>query len=216
MSTIKDIAKIAGVNVSTVSRALSGSSEVGEETRKRVEQIAKELLYLPNYSARALAGKGTRLIGMIVPEISSNYYAQIVNNVENELNDKGYTLIVGTTGFETKKEVENLEMFIGRKVDGIIFAGMVGSEAGEYLEKLNKKVNIPVVFFEPISKTPKQDSILIDGAFGIKLAVSYLVELGHKSIGFIGEELSSGLDFPPSKKMKDYGIQVDERLVKSG
>lgn len=222
MATIKDIAKIAGVNVSSVSRALSGSSEVGEETRARIVKIANELGYTPNYSARALVGKGTSLIGMLVPEISSNYYAKIVNAVENELNDRGYTLIIGTTDFRADKEAEKFEMFIGRKVDGIILAGITDIDGVRHIAAKSEKAAIPVIFLEPVRETRGkdcilQDCILMDMDCGIRLAVEHLVKLGHKTIGFIGENLSSRFRLPIFRRITgEMGIKLDEKFVKSG
>ena len=215
MVSIKDIAKIAGINVSSVSRALSGSSEVGEETRKRVEAIAKELGYTPNYSARALVGKSTRLIGVIVPEINSNYYTQIVNCIENKLNEKGYNLLIGITGFKSEKEVQNLDTFIGRKVDGVVITSAIGDIDKVAADK--KSRNLPVVFLEPIKQINRLDCIYIDGNYGVKLAVKHLFDLGHKSVGFIGEDLSTRYRLNAFKKsMEDFGIPFNEKYMRSG
>jgi LacI family transcriptional regulator len=217
MATIKDIAKIAGVNVSSVSRALSGSSEVSEETRVRIAKIAGELGYTPNYSARALVGKGTRLIGMVVPEISSNYYAKIVNSVENELNEKGYTLIIGTTDFKAEKETEKFNMFLGRKVEGVILAGITDIDGARHTAEKAGKAGIPVIFLDPVGETPGNDCILIDGSLGMRLAVEHLARLGHKSSGFIGEDISSKYRLPVFRRIaEELGIQLEERFIKSG
>ena len=217
MSTIKDIARIAGVNVSTVSRALSGSKGVGEETREKILVIANELGYTPDFSARAMVGKGTRLIGVIVPEISSNYYAQIVNCIENELTALDYSVIIGVTSFDARKEIRCVETLINRKVDGIIFSGMMNSETEVYIQKTDKCKKINFVFLEPFQRINKYDCILIDGDIGIDDAIKHLANLGHREIGFIGEELSSRYRLEPFKKaLLKNGLQYNNCYAKSG
>lgn len=217
MATIKDIAKVAGVNVSTVSRALNGSSEVGEDTRKKIEAIAKELGYTPDYSAKAMVGKGTRLVGMIVPEISSNYYAGLVNQVERELNGRGYTLIIAATDFNEHRELQSLETFQSRRVDGILFSSNISPVSEAFFGKQGRKAGAPVVFLEPLEDIRSQDSVFIDGYYGIELAVTHLRSLGHESIGFVGEELSSRYRLPAFRKaMETCGLPCRDRFILSG
>jgi LacI family transcriptional regulator len=226
MSTIEEIAKIAGVSASTVSRALANSKKISETTRTKIEKIASELNYTPNLSARALTGKGTKLIGLIVPEITSNYYAQIVNQVESELYANGYALIIGTTGFNAKKGIRNLEVFIGRAVDGIIYADEVNiddvnvdevkDKIRGYFEKDNEKDNIPIVFIGTIGENTGHECIMVDDSYGISLLINYLAGLGHKSIGFIGEKLSKRARLPPFQKALDHlGLPYNEKFVKT-
>ena len=217
MATIKDIARIAGVNVSTVSRALSGMNGVGDATREKLMKIARELGYSPDFSARALVGKSTKLIGVIVPEISSNYYSQIVEQIENGLDSYGYSIIIETSAFDEQKEVRCIEMLIGRKVDGIIFAGITSDAGLEYIEKKIGKTDIPVVFLEPVKEIGDHDCIIIDGEDGVKKAIGHFANSGHKSIGFIGEDLSSRFRLPVFKKaLKEFGIPCNDKHIKSG
>ncbi|WP_165452812.1 LacI family DNA-binding transcriptional regulator [Paenibacillus thalictri] len=226
MSTIEEIAKIAGVSASTVSRALANNKKISEKTIKRIEKIANELNYTPNLSARALTGKGTKLIGLIVPEITSNYYAQIINRVESELYAKGYALIIGTTGFNADKGIRNLEVFIGRAVDGIIYADEINfdevnvAEVKEKIkslvEKNNEKNNLPIVFLGFAGENTGHECITVDDEYGISLLVSHLVGLGHKSIGFIGEKLSKKARLPPFKKaLAEWGLEYNEKFIKT-
>lgn len=217
MATIKDIARIAGVNVSTVSRALSGISGVGDETRERIVDIAHELNYTPDFSARAMVGKRTKLIGVIVPEISSNYYAQIVDYIESELTSLAYSIIIGVSSFEDKKEIQCIDMLINRKVDGIVFCGMVNNETEVHIDKLDKRCSIPFVFIEPTIKLSQYNCVLVDGDYGIDMAVKHLVGLGHRAVGFVGEDLSARYRLPPFKKaLLKYGLKYDERYIRSG
>ncbi|MCQ6557476.1 LacI family DNA-binding transcriptional regulator [Paenibacillus mendelii] len=214
MSTIEEIAKIAGVSASTVSRALARNKKISEHTIQRIEKIANELHYTPNLSARALTGKGTKLIGLIVPEITSNHYVQIVNRVESELYAKGYALIIGTTDFNADKGLRNLEVFIGRAVDGIIFAG-------DNLDEVNAAavrdiIKTPIVFLGSAGDNTGHECVAVDDAHGISLLIRHLIELGHKSFGFIGEKLSKPVRLPPFQKaLAEWGLEYNENFIKT-
>ncbi len=108
-ATLKDIAEIAKVNVSTVSRALNDSPEINEETKQSIMKIAEQLNYFPR--KRLAKCKDTKTIGVICPEINSNYYAEIVNTMENKLKKDGYTIIIGLTNFKSEDEAHFLKLF---------------------------------------------------------------------------------------------------------
>ena len=94
MVTLKDVAQKAGVNISTVSRVLNSNKNISSKTAEIVRQAAKELGYVPNYTARILAGKKSNIIGIMVPEIHSDYYSNIINAIELNLQKKGYFLFI--------------------------------------------------------------------------------------------------------------------------
>ncbi|GGD88729.1 LacI family DNA-binding transcriptional regulator [Paenibacillus nasutitermitis] len=226
MYTLDEIAKIAGVSASTVSRALSNNKKISSKTIERIQAIAKELNYTPNLSARALTGKGTKLIGLIIPEIKSNYFAQVINHVESRLNAKGYALIVVTSDFDPSKAIGNLELLIGRAVDGVIYGDgfdYEGVNVSKYNQKLKNVINkrnetndIPIVFLSSAGEDIGQECIMFDDEHGITLMVAYLAELGHKSIGFVGESLSKKARlFPFQRALAKYGIEYNENFVKT-
>ena len=224
MATIKDIAKIANVNISTVSRALRGLSGVSEEMRIYIHEIAEKVGYNPDFSARALVGKSTKLIGVIVPEISSNYYSQIVDNFENKLNAIGYSTIIETTGFMSKKEIACIKTMIGRKVDGIIFAGMFGQETYEFIRNKENLSKMPFVLFETENFTSHNaeninvcfDTIETNVQYGMSLAIEHLIGLGHKIIGLIGERRTQMRISSFKKAMEEYGMPLNKKLVMIG
>lgn len=218
MPTLKDIARMANVNKSTVSRALNDSKEVSEEKKSQILKIAHELNYKPDIAAQTLAGMPTRLIGIIVPEIDSNYYVQVVRSVEAELNSKGYDLMVASTDFDDKKELKATKAFIGRKADGIFFVGSSPNNAAvEFLSDNEGKPSIPCIFMHSEIAISKFDNIQIDGAYGFDLAIEHLVSLGHRSIGFIGEDKSSKLRLPYFKAaMKNKELKINTRHIKTG
>ncbi|GGD47492.1 LacI family DNA-binding transcriptional regulator [Paenibacillus nasutitermitis] len=217
MITLKEVAKAAGVNPSTVSRALSGDKRVKEKTRKMVEKLAAELNYTPNFMAKALSGKRTHLVGLIVPEISSNYYAQIIEFIETALKGKGYSLIIGTTGWNADRGMKNVDLFIGRKVDGIIYADQLSPEMGNIFRQEKKYSDFPVVTIGSADRSHDVEIVTVDEGYGISLLVNHLVSLGHQTFGFIGEHLSSGIRLPLFiRALAQAGLSFHPNHIKSG
>ena len=217
MVTLKDIASIAGVNKSTVSRALDGSPGVSEEKREQILKIADELGYVPDETARMLAGKNGRSIGIVIPEIDCNYYASVVGTIEKMLKEKGYSIIIGQSGFEFQNELHYLNLFIRKKVSGIIFNLYNTETFMEQYEKIKKIIKIPIVFIETSLSLNEYDVIEIDNNYGVGIAVEHLVRTGCKRIGFISEYLSSKIRLPAFEKaLRNSGIPVDRNLIKIG
>lgn len=217
MATLKDIAKIAGVNKSTVSRALDGSGGVSEEKRNAIVKIADELGYIPDESAKVLAGKNAKTIGIIIPEIDCNYYASVVGTIEMKLRERGYSLIIGQSGFRFENELHYLKLFIQKKVDGIIF-DLYNTEAflGKF-EDIKKSINVPIVFIETSLNMPLYDVIEIDNYYGVSLAVEHFAKAGFRNIGFISEFLSSKVRLPAYEKaLNTFGIPINRNLIKIG
>ncbi|WP_214627444.1 LacI family DNA-binding transcriptional regulator [Paenibacillus agaridevorans] len=216
MVTIKEIAKAAGVSPATVSRALSGSDKVTNKTRKLIERLADELNYMPNYSAKALIGKGTSLVGLIVPEISSNYFAQVIEYVESALYNRGYSLIMGTTGWDLNKGLETLKLMIGRNVDGIIYADNSNMETGAYFQAERRLDNFPIVLLNRYGGTLTHESVVVEEAYGIDLLVKHFAKLGHRAIGYLGEEKSTAVRLPLFKQaLSNAGLPYEEKFIKA-
>jgi len=217
MVKLKDIAKELGVSVSTVSRSLSNSSEIGEETRNKVKDIAARLNYIPNYSARSLAGGSSKSIGIILPEISSNYYVQIVEHTGAILKSEGYSFILGISNHNLNDEIQFLNEFRNKEVDGIIIAGEAHEDIVKDLRKMREIYKLPVVLINTFVSCPECDYIMIDDFHGISSAINYLKEAGHKNIGFIGDEISTYLRFNFFKNaIAQTGLIFNERYIKTG
>ena len=217
MVKLIDIAKELGVSVSTVSRSLSNSSEIGEETRNKVKAMAAKLNYIQNYSARSLAGGTSKSIGIILPEISSNFYVQIVEYTGAILKSEGYSLILGISNHNFKDEIQFLNEFRNKEVDGIIIAGETYEDIVPELRNIKEKYNLPVVLIDTFVSSEECDYIMIDDALGINSAISYLKESGHETIGFIGDEISAYLRFDFFKNaLKQSGLKYYDRYSKIG
>jgi len=214
---LADIAKKANVSLSTVSRALNDSSEINEETKEIIRRIAKEMNYVPNISAKALAGKGTKTVLVIVPELRSGYFAQMIYHIESALMRKEYSMIVGMTHHKQEREIDLLNIYSRRKVDGIILIGCLYKGLEPYLHKIKKTNNVPLILMHTTNAFPDHDYIMIDDAQGIYEMIKYLKENGHTEIGFIACKVSSEYRYSAFKEaMRKNGMEYKEKYVKIG
>lgn len=216
MITLKDIAQMAGVNISTVSRALNDSNEVSDEKKQEIRNIAASLNYTPNYYAKALAGKETKTVGVIVPEISSNYYATMIGAIETGLQAHGYSLIIGVSHHEWKLENHYLNVLWNRKVDGILIAGSMHNEITPTINRIHSD-NIPIVLIHSFIDHQNYDYVAIDDSYGIGQAIQLFKKQGHRHIGYIASELASRFRLQILKKIiHDNGLILNEKHIKIG
>ncbi len=186
--TIKDIAKIAGVSYATVSRALSGSSEISEETRARIVEICRQEGYRANTLARSLIRNKTNVIGLIVPEVTNPYYAEIAFGIEHSVRERGYNVMLCNSGHENARIEELFEFLVGHQADGIILANSHNeacSWASRYLR------TIPTVLLgdavtEDMPEAERLSTVSVDNYAGGRLGTAYLQKLGHTDILYAG------------------------------
>ena len=144
---LSDISKALNLSVSTISRALKDSYEIGEETKKLVQSYALKVNYKPNLIAQSLKEMNTRYIAIVVPEIANSFFAEIVNGVEFAANNKGYHVVIYQTHDSTEKELANIRAIVHRKADGLLLSPVTGQV--QFKETMNQLgVNLPVVFFD--------------------------------------------------------------------
>ncbi len=179
MSTIKDVAKLAGVSVSTVSRTLSGKIFVEEETKQKVLEAVQELNYKPNVIAKGLREGRFCTIALIVPDINSLFYPALMKNIEKEAAEKGYSLILCNTNDSVEKEKQAIEMLSSRGVAGIICMSV--EDDIRNLVAFQKETNIPVVLINRCSEG-NLGSVSIDDEHGGYLMTKILLEKGHRKI----------------------------------
>src|SRR5690606_35553402 len=137
MVTIKEIAEMAGVSRTTVSRVLNNSGYVSEDARKRVEKVIEETGYVPSEQAKSLRTKKTKVIGVILPTIQTETPSRIVTGVGKELSKNGYQILLANTNLDKQKEVDYLDLLRLRQVDGII---LIRSE--EHTSELQSRENL--------------------------------------------------------------------------
>ncbi|MGL6197976.1 MAG: LacI family DNA-binding transcriptional regulator [Lachnospiraceae bacterium] len=184
--TIKDIAKIAGVSYSTVSRALSGSTEVSEETRSRILDICQKNGYRVNVLARSLICNKTNTLGLIVPEVTNPFYAELSLGIEIHSRSQGYNVILCNSLQDDATTEKLFEHLIGLQVDGIILASS-HDEASHWVKKYGKTV--PTVLLGGSIAEEESDginSVCVDNITGGRIAAEYLLSLGHKDIMYMG------------------------------
>lgn len=220
---IKDIARIAQVGVSTVSRVLNNHPDVKESTRQRVLEIIRDSNYIPNNSARILKQHNTKNIGILVKGVFNPFFSEMTNVIGKIINDNGYTMIVRQNDYNFYQDVDTLIAFIKEKrLQGVICLG------GNFIDITDdsfREVNVPIVLtsVNTVSKQGKKyySSIGIDNVKSAYDATSYLIDEGHRNIGLIlGEANDIGQSLrrlEGYKKALDInGIEKDDDLIASG
>ena len=184
MATLKDVANLAGVHPSTVSRVLRKieSLQIPEETRDRITKAATELNYLPDQNARSLRMGKSFSIGLIVPDISNPFFSRITRQIELLCFSKGYTVIVCNTDEDQEKEDKYLKQLVSRGVDGIIMAP-VQKDNLHIKELLEKKR--PLVFIDRIFDDVEAHSVISDNADAVYNAAKHFADLGHKRVALL-------------------------------
>ena len=179
--TMKDIAKLAGVSQPTVSRVVNGNPTVDPEVRARVEKIILDQGFKPNSSAKTLRSSSSKIIGVILFDLSNYYYLEMIRYVEKAARENGYTVIILNSGGDKALEKEHILNLQARNVDGIIIAP-VARENLEFLKKQNE--NFVIVD----CSLPNYPSVYTSLLQGGKIATEHLYNLNHKKIGFIGAD----------------------------
>lgn len=181
--TMSDVAQLAGVGTMTVSRLLSGSAGVSEETARRVLAAVEKLKYRPNEIARAFRGQRTRTIGLIIPYLYDSFFANCAHAVTTVAKEHGYTVIITTSNEDPNTEFAEAEQMLQRNVDGLV---IIPSLYRQLRLTRNFFGRTPVVAFDrPISDQPF-DVVLVQNTAGAHRIVEHLIEHGHKRIAFMG------------------------------
>ena len=217
--TIKDIAKIAQVSATTVSNVINGkTSKTTEETKQRILNLIKELDYKPNAMARSLVNGETKLIGVILPDISSFYFSQIVKGIEETAEEHGYSILVCSTYNNAENEHNYINLMREHCVDGIIITPSLIKESWQFEDIL--KIKYPMVaIHRSIINAEYVCNVYLDNYNDGYEATRYLIELGHKNIGCINgtQWLVNSEDGMQGYKqaMKDYGLEINEQWTYS-
>ncbi|MES2812492.1 MAG: LacI family DNA-binding transcriptional regulator [Bacteroidota bacterium] len=185
--TLKQIAKELDVSISTVSKSLRNSPEIGEDTREKVKAFAKLYNYKPNNIALSLKNRKTKTIGVIIPEIVHHFFATVISGIEHYANDFGYNVIVCLSDESFDKEVINMEMLAGGSIDGFIMSLSKETQSKSDFHHISEAINqgMPVVMFDRITNDIFCDKVIIDDKTAAQDAVNYLVFKGMKKIGLI-------------------------------
>jgi LacI family transcriptional regulator len=214
--TIIDIAKALGISKSTVSRALQNSYEVNAETRQRVLDYARQHQYEPNPVAKGLRQKQTFSIGVVVPELKNNFFAQAIEGIDSVAYEKGYQTIIAQSYETLQREVESVRHLASRSVDGLIVSVSAETDNYDHLLQLHKK-GLPLVFFDRVPEGINTHKVINDNYTGAFTATELLLQKGYKRILHIANSRHLSITQERVKGYADalakYRIPFVEKLI---
>ncbi|MFK2824694.1 catabolite control protein A [Bacillus sp. B190/17] len=184
--TIYDVAREASVSMATVSRVVNGNPNVKPATRKKVLEVIERLGYRPNAVARGLASKKTTTVGVIIPDISNIFYAELARGIEDIATMYKYNIILSNSDQNADKEMRLIHTMLGKQVDGLVFMG--GQITKEHVEEFERSP-VPVVLAGSVESAGRIPSVNIDYREAAVDAVSMLAEKGHQHIAFVASPL---------------------------
>ena len=214
--TIQDVARSAGVSVSTVSRVLNGKVDVAQETQDRIIAVIETLGYTSNLAARSMRSQKKNLIGLIMPDIAYPFAIEVMKGVNKAIAESEFDLLVYTTGDVRKggrasAERKYVSLLTNSISDGVIIVAPVVAEFNS---------DEPIVSIDPVMSNPSYPSVHATNYQGSIEAMEYLLKLGHRRIGYIGGrtelESSNRRLMGYRESLKKAGIPVDETLIASG
>lgn len=189
-ATIKDVAKKLGISVSTVSRVMNGQDRVSPQMRKKVTETVRRLGYVPSHAAVSVVKKQTRIIAVLLPDLHTPLYSNILEGIEQQARSKGYYTMAVLTNGSHDEEQNFLESTMGHFVDAV--AAFPSSPDVSHFASFSK----PAVFIENISEDAECDSVVVDNFRGAYAAVAHLIDMGHSKIAIISGDraVSTGHD----------------------
>ncbi len=218
-TSLKDLAERLGVSIATVSRALRNSHEVGDEMKERVQQLAKELNYRPNPFAQSLRKEAPRIIGVVVPNLVTHYYAAVLDGIEEYATAQGYSVISANSHEDFEREAKALDNFVSLHVEGIIACLTQTTE--NYQPFLDiERIGIPLVFFARTCLPELFSSVTANGDEAAQAATQHLIDTGSRRIAFIGGP--NHLDMVRRRKhgyleaLRENRLPIDRTLVVCG
>lgn len=226
MTGIKEVARKAGVSISTVSNVMNDTKPVSPELKARVLEAIEELQYEVNPVGRGLKSNKTNQVGVIVPSFNQVYFPAVLQGIHEAGVKYGYTILVFETNGDVELEKQHVRFLQHSWSDGIILASYANGENisdRKYIRSLldsgNRKKNIPVVSLENVLD-PGIDAVVIDNRKAAAIAVNHLVSLGHKSIAHIAAPLRFQIGTLRlegyRETMKKAGLAVEEELIEEG
>ena len=214
--SLKDLAHELGVSIATVSRALRNSPEIGQEMQMKVKELAKRLNYRPNPFAQSLRKEGPRIIGVVVPNLVTHFYAAVLDGIEDEARRADYSVISSNSHESCEDEMRAIDNFINLHVEGIIASVSQNTTDYSHFEKVSK-MGIPLVFFGRTCLPDLFSSVTANGDVAAQEATQHLIDTGSRRIAFLGGP--NHLDMVKRRKhgyleaLRDNRIPIDRELV---
>lgn len=214
--SLKDLAQELGVSIATVSRALHSSPEIGKEMQQRVKDLAKRLNYRPNPFAQSLRKEAPKVIGVVVPNLVTHYYAAVLDGIEEEARRAGYSVISANTHEDCEAERVAVDNFIDLHVVGILACLAQSTTDYSHFEEISE-MGIPLVFFGRTCLSDRFSSVTANGDEAAQQATQHLIDTGSRRIAFLGGP--NHLDMVRRRKhgyleaLRENKIPIDRTLV---
>jgi DNA-binding LacI/PurR family transcriptional regulator len=215
--TIKDIAQQLHISVSTVSRALRGSSDINSDTKKAVLDLAAELDYQPNSIALSLVKSRTNILGVIIPDIAVQFFASAISGIQEVASAAGYNVMICQSNESEQTEANNIQALLSSRVAGIIVSVSGNTTKTDHFKILQKK-GIPLILFDRVCDDIEASKVIVDDYQGALAAVDHLVAVGCQRIAHLaGPEK---LQITANRKngyldaLRKNNITIDETLIK--
>src|SRR5580658_2473124 len=211
---IQEVARRARVSTATVSRTINNPSLVDPQTAKRVWKAIEELRYYPNTQARSLVSGRSRIIGLIVSDITNPFFPELIKGFEDVAIHNGYEILISSTNYDSARMALCVRRMLERKVEGV---AIMTSEMDKHLVDQLAHRNVPMVFLDVGPPGEGISNVVVDYAMGVNEAVSHLLSLGHRRIGFICGPL--GLKSAQIRRtaflrsLSQHGIDDADRLL---
>ncbi len=200
LATIKDIAKVLNISVSTVSRALRDTYDVNQETKAKVMEVALQLNYKPNYNAVGLAKGHSHNIGIILPWITNYYFSTVITGIQELAYNKGYNIVLFVTNDSHERELSITQNLSTANIDGLLVSISSNSDSCSHFQNIIDE-GIPIVFFDRVPNNIKTSKVMQDDYYGAFAAVEHLIENGYTKIAHIAGH--QGLTFT-EKRLQGY------------
>ena len=217
MATIKDVARMAGVSIATVSKFINGGN-VRSENVNAISNAIEALDYRVNPFARSLKTQRSRSIGVLIPDMKAPFYGSVITIIDKVLREYGYHSLVSCYGANHGLERDNLHFLISNGIDGLIYAPE-DLTADEFYE-LTANCSIPVVQIDRMIQGVNSDTVLVDNADSVYKAVCQLIDKGHQRVGMISGPKSvftaKERQIGYLRALSDRGILYDDQLIISG
>jgi len=199
--TISDVASQAGVSIATVSNVINGTKFVGDDVTRKINEAIERLNYIPNSVAKSLRVKKSKLIGLMISDISNPFFPPVVRGIEDTLAKNGFNVLLCDTDTDTAKEQEYLRLLLGRRIDGLLVS-LAGAEHSYF-----RNLDIPVVFFNRVPESEPCNIVETENAQGGFIATDHLIKHGYGRIAVIAgpQHLSVGHD-----RLRGYRAAIDK------
>lgn len=215
-TTLKEIANLLGISITTVSKALKDYPDVSAKTKKAVMDMANELNFTPNSFAVNLRTKESKTIGLIIPEVVHHFFSNVINGIIVEADKNGYLVIILQSNESLELEKKQVELLFNKRVDGILMSLSNESNDDIHLKRLINR-GIPFVQFDKISKLIPSSKVIINDQKAASEAVQHLIDVGCKKIAHIRgpENPQNAIDrfLGYKKTLEKNGIPFDSKLV---